>query len=489
MPQSSLELYTSIVPSPRQTAFQEGGFHVFFHYGINTFTNKEWGDGKAPAQLFNPTRQSTDQWMEAVSASGAKGVILTAKHHDGFCLWPTETTEYCVRNSPYRAGHGDVVREVSDSCKKYGLKFGIYLSLWDRNCPLYGTPEYNDFYVRQLTELLTGYGEIFCIWLDGACGAKMDGKEPYPYDFDRVYKTVRELQPDAVISNCGPDIRWVGNESGRARKSEWNVVPVFSCETQNIASHSQQTDAQDMKQQASDSHLEDLGSRAFLANYDSFMWYPAEVDVSIRPGWFYHKKESRRVRSLENLLRIYYGSVGGNSLLLLNVPPDTEGLLHEMDVRRLKELGDEIKKGIQLPALVSNVSAAPHEAGHGPENLLTNEADFYTPTEVAGRYEVIQEFARAQKIDKVLLKEQCAFSQRIEAFRIYVRLNGRERLVYEGTTVGICRFALLPKPLQADGIRLEITQCRGKPYLRQLQAYQVNGRLPRPSWRRRAARL
>ena len=229
MPQSSLELYTSIVPSPRQTAFQEDGFHVFFHYGINTFTNKEWGDGKAPAQLFNPTRQSTDQWMEAVSASGAKGVILTAKHHDGFCLWPTETTEYCVRNSPYRAGHGDVVREVSDSCKKYGLKFGIYLSLWDRNCPLYGTPEYNDFYVRQLTELLTGYGEIFCIWLDGACGAKMDGKEPYPYDFDRVYKTVRELQPDAVISNCGPDIRWVGNESGRARKSEWNVVPAFSC--------------------------------------------------------------------------------------------------------------------------------------------------------------------------------------------------------------------------------------------------------------------
>ena len=168
-------------------------------------------------------------------------------------------------------------------------------------------------------------------------------------------------------------------------------MPAFSCETQNIASHSQQTDAQDMKQQASDSHLEDLGSRAFLANYDSFMWYPAEVDVSIRPGWFYHKKESRRVRSLENLLRIYYGSVGGNSLLLLNVPPDTEGLLHEMDVRRLKELGDEIKKGVQLPALVSNVSAAPNEAGHGPENLLTNEADFYTPTEVAGRYEVIQE--------------------------------------------------------------------------------------------------
>lgn len=264
MPQSRVELYTSIVPSPRQTAFQEGGFHVFFHYGINTFTNREWGDGKAPAQMFSPTRQNTDQWIEAVSAAGAKGVILTAKHHDGFCLWPTETTEYCVRNSPYRSGYGDVVREVSDSCKKYGLKFGLYLSLWDRNCPLYGTPEYNDFYIRQLTELLTGYGEIFCVWLDGACGAKMDGKEPYPYDFERVYQTVRGLQPNAVISNCGPDIRWVGNESGRARKSEWNVVPAFSCETQNIASHSQQTDAQDMKQQASDSHLEDLGSRAFL---------------------------------------------------------------------------------------------------------------------------------------------------------------------------------------------------------------------------------
>ena len=474
MDQSRLELYTSIVPSPRQTAFQESGFHVFFHYGINTFTNREWGDGKAPPQAFHPTRRNTDQWVKAVAAAGARGVILTAKHHDGFCLWPTQTTEYCVRNSPYRGGRGDVVREVSDSCRKYGLKFGFYLSLWDRNAACYGTAAYNDFYIRQLTELLTGYGDIFCVWLDGACGAQMDGKEPYPYDFQRVYNTVRQLQPNAVISNCGPDIRWVGNESGRARKSEWNVVPSFSCETQNIAARSQQTEGQDMKKQASDSHLEDLGSRSFLAGYDSFMWYPAEVDVSIRPGWFYHKKEDRRVRSLRNLLKIYYGSVGGNSLLLLNIPPTQEGLLHKKDVRRLRELGDALRRGIAFPVEVSQVTADDCPAENGPENVLTSGESYYTPLHVAERYSITQVFSAPQKIDKILLKEQCSFSQRVEKFRIYTQRGAQERLAYQGTTIGFCRFALLIKrPVWADGIRLEITACRNQPYFRQLQAYQA----------------
>lgn len=473
MDQSRLELYTSIVPSPRQTAFQESGFHVFFHYGINTFTNREWGDGKAPPQAFHPTRQNTDQWVKAVAAAGARGVILTAKHHDGFCLWPTQTTEYCVRNSPYRGGRGDVVREVSDSCRKYGLKFGFYLSLWDRNAACYGTAAYNDFYIRQLTELLTGYGDIFCVWLDGACGAQMDGKETYPYDFQRVYNTVRQLQPNAVISNCGPDIRWVGNESGRARKSEWNVVPSFSCETQNIAARSQQTEGQDMKKQASDSHLEDLGSRSFLAGYDSFMRYPAEVDVSIRPGWFYHKKEDRRVRSLRNLLKIYYGSVGGNSLLLLNIPPTQEGLLHKKDVRRLRELGDALRRGIAFPVEVSQVTADDCAAENGPENVLTSGESYYTPLHVAERYSITQVFSAPQKIDKILLKEQCSFSQRVEEFRIYTRRGAQERLAYQGTTIGFCRFALLKRPVWADGIRLEITACRNQPYLRQLQAYQA----------------
>ena len=202
-----LRLYTSVVPSKVQKSFEDGGFNVFIHYGINTFAGKEWSDGTCPASLFNPTCQDTDKWAEIVKAAGANGIILTCKHHDGFCLWQTDTTKYGVASSPYKGGRGDVVKEVSESCRKYGLKFGVYLSPWDRNSPLYGTEEYNDFYIRQLTELLTRYGEIFCVWLDGACGSYMDGKPKQVYDFERIYDTVRTLQPGCAISNCGPDVR------------------------------------------------------------------------------------------------------------------------------------------------------------------------------------------------------------------------------------------------------------------------------------------
>ena len=232
--------YIKIVPSDRQKNYQNMGFNVYFHYGINTFTGKEWGDGKASPSLFNPKHQNTDQWVEAVKTAGAKGVILTCKHHDGFCLWPTKTTEYSVKNSPYKDGKGDVVKEVSDSCKKYGLKFGVYISPWDRNSQYYGTEKYNDFYMEQLTELLTNYGDVFCVWLDGACGAYMDGKARQNYDFERIYGTIRKLQPGACICSYGPDIRWVGNEGGYSRESEWNVVPNFQADTQRIADQSQQ---------------------------------------------------------------------------------------------------------------------------------------------------------------------------------------------------------------------------------------------------------
>ena len=241
-----LDLYTSIVPTTAQKIAQRHTFNVFIHYGMNTFTGKEWGTGKESAQLFNPSAQDTDQWLRCIAASGASGVILTCKHHDGFCLWPTETTAHSVKHSPYKDGKGDVVREVSDSCRKYGLRFGVYLSPWDRNHSTYGSEAYNDVYCRQLTELLTNYGEIFCVWLDGACGSYMDNKPKQHYDFDRIYALVRELAPNAVISNCGPDIRWVGNEGGIARKSEWNVVPAFACDTQSIAEQSQHADGEDM---------------------------------------------------------------------------------------------------------------------------------------------------------------------------------------------------------------------------------------------------
>ena len=238
-----LDKYLSIKPSIVQKRIQRENFNVFFHYGLNTFTGKEWGDGKVSPQEFNPTHQDTDQWIKTAKSAGAYGIILTCKHHDGFCLWQTATTTYSVASSPYKDGKGDVVKEVSESCKKYGLKFGIYLSPWDRNHPTYGQGDaYNDVYCAQLTELLTNYGEVFCVWLDGACGSYMDGKPKQTYDWNRYFSLIRKLAPNAAISNCGPDIRWVGNEGGYARESEWNVVPKFSCDIQTIEANSQQAD-------------------------------------------------------------------------------------------------------------------------------------------------------------------------------------------------------------------------------------------------------
>ncbi len=471
-----IEKYISIVPSGRQKVYQEMGFNVFFHYGMNTFTGKEWGDGKTPASTFNPTNQNTDQWVEAVKKAGAKGVILTCKHHDGFCLWPTDTTEYSVKNSPYKNGKGDVVREVSDSCKKYGLKFGVYLSPWDRNSEYYGTEKYNDFYIQQLTELLTRYGDIFCVWLDGACGAHMDGKSKQEYDFDRIYDTVRKLQPNACISNCGPDVRWVGNEGGYARESEWNVVPKFQFSTQNIAAKSQQ-DEDGEKMQSSDTIKEDIGSRKALAPYDEFIWYPAEVDVSVRPGWFYHKREDGKVRSLNNLLNIYYTSVWGNSLLLLNAPPSKEGLLAENDVKRLAELGEAIENAFKYPVKVSSVSADTAKDGFQCENITSDDESAYSPAEEKGSYTITLNFEKPAVIDKVALKEQCDFSQRVENFEIYALTDSGEKKVFSGTIIGFRKLALFA-PVEAKGIKVKITACRSVPYIQSITAYCENGGVP-----------
>ncbi len=479
---SRLDLYTSVIPSERQKAFCESGYHGFIHFGMTTFTEKEWGDGKIPPSHFNPTNVDTDQWVSALKDAGAKGVILTCKHHDGFCLWQTDTTEYSIKNSPYKDGKGDIVKEVSDSCKKFGMKFGVYLSPWDRNSKFYGTDDYNDFYIAQLTELLTRYGDIFCVWLDGACGSHLDGKAKQEYDFPRIYETVYKYQPMCCISNCGPDIRWVGNEGGFARKSEWNVVPEFSFDLQNIADKSQQqADGTSLKHRCSDVLNSDLGSREFLQDYDSFIWYPAEVDVSIRPRWFYHKGDDKKVRSLNNLLNIYYTSVGGNSLLLLNVPPNREGRFARCDVVRLKELGKAIQDGTSHPVSVESYTVPEAEKGTGFDSCLNNTG-FYTPESEAQIYRFTLRLKNAQKIDKVLLKENCDYSQRIEAFEIYTQYGDKIKKQVKGTTVGFCRYALFKKPVTADTVHIVITKCRRKPYIQQIQVLEAVGPLPKKAW-------
>lgn len=447
--QERLDLYTSIVPNRRQLLIQEMKYYAFVHYTVNTFTNKEWGNGKESEQVFNPTDQNTDQWCAAIRDAGMKGVILTCKHHDGFCLWPTKTTEHSIKNSPYKNGKGDVVREVADSCKKYGLKFGVYLSPWDRNSKLYGTPAYNDFYIEQMTELLTNYGEIFMLWLDGACGAKADGQPVQKYDFERIWKTAVELQPNIVMSGCAPDVRWIGNENGKTRESEWNVVPQFQYDQQNFAANCQQDDdLKKFQKRCQDVMLPDMGSRKFLANYDKFMWYPAEVDVSIRPGWFYHPAQRLTLKSLKRLMTIYYNSVGNNSLMLLNIPPNRKGQFAKSDVRRLREMGKWLRREEECVLESSCVFSADGR-----------EAEITFPK---------------QSVDRLRLAEDTTKSQRVEKFSVYAG----EECVFRGTIIGFSRIAIFDRPVVTDKLRFVIEECRNEPYMQKIEVCKTGAYRP-----------
>lgn len=491
-----LEKYVSIVPSVNQKAIQRQRFNVFFHYGLNTFTGSEWGDGKADPKLFNPTEQDTDQWVRTAKQAGAYGVILTCKHHDGFCLWQTDTTDYSVAKSSYKNGKGDVVREVSDSCRKYGVKFGIYLSPWDRNNEAYGTDRYDDLYCRQLEELLTWYGEIFCVWLDGACGSYMDGKPKQIYDWKRYFSMIRRLSPNTCISNCGPDVRWVGNEGGFARESEWNVVPRFAFDIQSIESDSQQSDDGNFAKREVDVISPDLGSREVLRDFEDFIWYPAEVDVSIRPGWFYHKSQDKSARSLKNLLKIYYNSVGGNSILLLNTPPDRRGLIHENDVGILTELGKHIRQSQAQLLTIKRISAPIAEEGHDIDNIVEYDFDYttfdplnyYTPQEERASYEIELELRHYSKINRLQLVENVAYSQRVENFEIYAFIKGKYRKVYDGTTIGFGRIATF-KAVLTDKVKVVLTSVRKKPYIEFIGVYADNGVLIKDTLRQKFVKL
>ncbi|MEE4194233.1 MAG: alpha-L-fucosidase, partial [Anaerolineae bacterium] len=302
---SSNKLITAahVRPSPIQLAWQRMELAAFFHFTVNTFTNKEWGNGKEDPAIFNPTELDARQWIKTVADAGFKLAILTAKHHDGFCLWPSEYTEHSVKNSPYKDGKGDVVKEFAEACHEFGVGVGIYLSPWDRHEPTYGTPAYNDYFIHQLTELLTNYGPIAEVWFDGACAEGPNGRTQV-YDWDAYYATVRRLQPGAVISGTAPDVRWVGNESGLARENEWSVVPAY-LRTPEIVTWEEGKVPPTIKQET-----HDLGSRAQVLASDEMIWYPAECDVSIRPGWFFHKHENLLVKSPKKLVDLYYKSVG-----------------------------------------------------------------------------------------------------------------------------------------------------------------------------------
>jgi len=327
--EQKVEMAARLVPSKQQLAWQKTELTAFLHFGVNTFTGREWGDGTEKETVFNPTGLDAEQWVRNLKECGFKMVILTAKHHDGFCLWPTKTTKHSVASSNWKNGKGDVVGDLKKACDKYGMKIGLYLSPWDRNASCYGdSPAYNKFFIAQLTELLTNYGEVNEVWFDGACGEGPNGKKQV-YDWDAFYKTIKRLQPNAVMAIMGDDVRWVGNESGMGRAAEWSSTVLVP----GVYERSTEVN----KALGIDAQSKDLGSREILAKAKELFWYPSEVDVSIRPGWFYHSEEDNQVKSLEKLTNIYFQSVGYNSVLLLNIPPGQKRLdSRNPDVKRLK---------------------------------------------------------------------------------------------------------------------------------------------------------
>jgi alpha-L-fucosidase len=424
------------VPTPEQLAWQEAELSVFFHFGVNTFTNREWGEGTEDPAIFNPESLDAEQWVDAAKQAGFKYLILTAKHHDGFCLWPSRHTKHSVAASPWRGGKGDVLGDFAKAVHAAKLKLGIYISPWDRHEPCYGdSPAYNKHFVAQLDEALTRYGEVGEVWFDGACGEGPNGKRQ-EYAWDDFYATVRKRQPKALIAICGPDIRWVGNEDGYARETEWSIQPAPN------------------------------GARAVV---DGKAWWPAECDVSIRPGWFWHPAEDARVKPLDHLLDIYFRSVGRNSMLLLNVPPNRHGVLADPDVARLAEFGAAVRRMFgQDLARGKRVTAS---AGKG--GALTDGRPS-THWSVSGGLPASAEVDLGSPVtfDVVCTQEQVSRSQRVEAYRVEARVDGEWRTLVQGTTIGRKKLDRM-RPVTADRVRLTLEKALAPPMVTALGLYRT----------------
>ena len=446
------------LPTAGQVRNQGMEFYGFLHFTVNTFTDREWGLGGEAESVFNPTAFDANQIAATAKMAGMKGLILTAKHHDGFCLWPSKYTEHSVKNSPWKNGKGDVVKEISAACKKHGLKFGVYLSPWDRNHKDYGQPEYVTYYRNQLRELLTNYGDVFEVWCDGANGGSgyygganekrnIDGKTYY--DWEHTIPIVRELQPMAcVFSDAGPDLRWVGNERGVAGDPCWATL-------NNEGRYAGGT-------------ANGLNSGERPGTH----WIPAECDVSIRPGWFYHEKEDDKVKPPEKLVEIYYQSVGRGATLNLNLPPDRRGLVHEKDVASLREfrriLDSTFEKDLGRGAKVTASNVRGGGKQFAAKNLLDDKHETYWATEDAiTTPEVILDLGKRKTFNVVELREYIPLGQRIDAFALDQWKDGRWVEFAKGTSIGNRRL-VRGDYVTTDKVRLRITQAAASPALAEL---------------------
>ncbi|MFV0482563.1 MAG: alpha-L-fucosidase [Bacteroidales bacterium] len=466
------------VPSERQLAWHELEYYAFVHFNMNTFTDMEWGMGDEKAELFNPTDLDCRQWARVCKEAGMKGIIITAKHHDGFCLWPSAYTEHSVKNSPWTDGKGDVVKELSEACKEYGLKFGVYLSPWDRNCADYGKPGYLTYFRNQLKELLTNYGDVFEVWFDGAMGGtgyygganeKREIDNKTYYDWENTHKLVRELQPNAcMFSDAGPDIRWVGNEEGWAMKTNWSPI------------------RRDEFWPGSPNYKE-----LRTGHEDGTHWVPAEVDVSIRPGWYYHKSEDHKVRTLPHMLDIYYNSIGRNASLLINFPVDTRGLIHEADVKRILELKKAIDADFATPLAKGKKVEAENVRGNAKKYAASNVTDGNPETYWASDDGVLSssltiDLGSPTEFNRFLAQEEIRLGQRVKKFSVEALIGDRWEKIADETTIGRKRILRFPN-VTASKVRLNIEDAKASPTITNVELYKAPKVLVEPKIQRNKA--
>lgn len=451
------------LPNAPQKEWQEMEFYGFIHFSLNTFTDVEWGYGDKSPKLFNPTQLNARQWARIAKEAGMKGLILTDKHHDGFCLWPSKYTEYSIKNSPWKDGKGDVVKELAEACREYGLKMGVYLSPWDRNREDYGRPEYVSYFRNQLTELLTNYGDIFEVWFDGANGG--DGyygganevrtvdKKNY-YDWENTIKLIRKLQPNCIIwSDAGPDARWVGNEHGFAYETTWSPLLKDSVY----------------------GGMPNYNTKYAMGQENGTHWVPAEADVSIRPSWYYHKNEDEKVKTIEQLLDIYYKSIGQNSTLLLNIPVDRRGLIHEIDEKQLKKLTAQLKEDfannltLNAKYLASNVRGK--SGTYKPDNAFDGNKNTYWATDDdIIKASLIIDFKNPIEFNRFLIQEYIKLGQRVKRFSLDAEIDGKWISIANHTTIGYKRILRFKNTI-ATKIRLNIEDAKGCPLISEIAVY------------------
>lgn len=450
------------LPTENQLRWQKMEYYAFVHFSVNTYTDMAWGFGNEDPKIFNPEKLDCRQWARICKEAGMKGIIITAKHHSGFCLWPSKYTEYSVKNSPWKNGKGDIVREMADACKEYGLKFGVYLSPWDRNHPQYGKPEYITYFRNQLTELLTNYGEVFEVWFDGANGGsgyygganetrKIDAKTYY--DWPTTYQLVRKLQPKMVIWNDGgdrADLRWVGTESGYVGETNWSLLNATGDVPEQMLRHG-------------------------VENGNA--WVPGEVNTSIRPEWFYHEREDRKVKTLPQLLDIYYHSIGRNGTLLLNFPIMPNGLIHEKDEKAIQELTKTIKEtfaqNLAKNAVASSEQVRGKNARYGANKVIDGDANSYWATDdnsITGS--ITLDFRKPTTFNRFLVQEPIQLGQRVKSFSVEAFVDGKWVPIAKETTIGYKRILRFPT-VEATKLRFNVLDAKSCPLISNIEIYKA----------------